>query len=113
MKDDGVYLQHILRCISRIDEYTATGRETFFSSHLIHVSPRQEAAAQQDRDLVGVELVVLGVPAVDGLHCERVAEHKRDAFGGADIREPVPGSVYCLQCEMLERFARQSLSQEE
>ena len=35
MKDDRVYLQHILRCISRIEEYTATGRESFFSSHLI------------------------------------------------------------------------------
>ena len=35
MKDDGVYLRHILRCIARIEEYTAAGRETFFSSHLI------------------------------------------------------------------------------
>ena len=35
MKDDRVYLQHILRCISRLEEYTATGRESFFSSHLI------------------------------------------------------------------------------
>ena len=35
MKDDRVYLQHILRCISRIEEYTAAGRESFFSSHLI------------------------------------------------------------------------------
>ncbi|MGI8785631.1 MAG: HepT-like ribonuclease domain-containing protein [Acidobacteriota bacterium] len=35
MKDDGVYLKHILRCIARIEEYTAAGREAFFSSHLI------------------------------------------------------------------------------
>ena len=35
MKDDRVYLQHILRCIARIEEYTAGGRERFFSSHLI------------------------------------------------------------------------------
>ncbi len=35
MKDDGVYLKHALRCIARIEEYTAAGRETFFSSHLI------------------------------------------------------------------------------
>ncbi len=35
MKDDRVYLRHMLRCISRIEEYTATGRESFFSSHLI------------------------------------------------------------------------------
>ena len=35
MKDDRVYLGHILRCISRIEEYTIEGRETFFSSPLI------------------------------------------------------------------------------
>ena len=35
MKDDRVYLRHILRCISRIEEYASAGRETFFSSHLI------------------------------------------------------------------------------
>lgn len=35
MKDDRVYLKHILRCIARIEEYTATGRESFFASHLI------------------------------------------------------------------------------
>lgn len=32
MKDDGVYLKHVLRCIARIEEYTAAGRESFFSS---------------------------------------------------------------------------------
>ncbi len=35
MKDDRVYLKHILRCIARIEEYTVGGRESFFSSHLI------------------------------------------------------------------------------
>lgn len=35
MKDDRVYLKHILRCIARIEEYTAAGRESFFSSYLI------------------------------------------------------------------------------
>lgn len=35
MKDDRVYLKHILRCIARIEEYTAGGRESFLSSHLI------------------------------------------------------------------------------
>jgi len=35
VKDDRVYLKHILRCIARIEEYTAAGRESFFSSHLI------------------------------------------------------------------------------
>lgn len=35
MKDDRIYLKHILRCIARIEEYTAGGRDSFFSSHLI------------------------------------------------------------------------------
>ena len=35
MKDDAVYLKHILRCISRVEEYSAAGRETFFASSLI------------------------------------------------------------------------------
>ena len=35
MKDDRVYLKHLLRCIARIQEYTAGGRESFFASPLI------------------------------------------------------------------------------
>jgi uncharacterized protein with HEPN domain len=35
LKDDRAYLGHILRCISRIEEYTIGGREKFFSSPLI------------------------------------------------------------------------------
>jgi uncharacterized protein with HEPN domain len=35
VKDDRVYLKHILRCIARIEEYTAGGRDRFFASHLI------------------------------------------------------------------------------
>jgi uncharacterized protein with HEPN domain len=35
VKDDRVYLKHILRCFARIEEYTAGGRESFFASQLI------------------------------------------------------------------------------
>jgi len=35
LKDDRVYLGHILRCISRIEEYTVEGREKYFTSPLI------------------------------------------------------------------------------
>ncbi|MEA2339120.1 MAG: hypothetical protein QOE82_3127 [Thermoanaerobaculia bacterium] len=35
MKDDNVYLKHILRCIGRIEEYSSEGRDAFFSSTLI------------------------------------------------------------------------------
>lgn len=36
MKDDRVYLRHILRYIARIDEYTTEGRDTFFASPYRH-----------------------------------------------------------------------------
>ena len=35
MKDDRVYLRHILRCIARIEEYTVEGRDKFFASRLV------------------------------------------------------------------------------
>jgi hypothetical protein len=35
VKDDRVYLKHILRRIARIQEYTSGGRESFLSSPLI------------------------------------------------------------------------------
>jgi len=35
VKDDRVYLNHILRCISRIEEYVSGSPETFASSHLV------------------------------------------------------------------------------
>ena len=35
MKSDRVYLEHILRCIARIEEYNVEGRAKFFASHLV------------------------------------------------------------------------------
>jgi uncharacterized protein with HEPN domain len=35
MKDDTVYLRHILECIRRIEENTADGRDRFMSSHTL------------------------------------------------------------------------------
>ena len=35
MKDDRVYLKHILRCVSRIEEYAVGGRDAFMTSPLI------------------------------------------------------------------------------
>jgi uncharacterized protein with HEPN domain len=35
MKDDAVYLRHILECVQRIEEYAAAGREAFLASHLL------------------------------------------------------------------------------
>lgn len=35
MKDDSVYLIHVLECIKQIEEYTINGREEFMNSRLI------------------------------------------------------------------------------
>jgi uncharacterized protein with HEPN domain len=35
MKDDGVYLRHILECIRRIEEHSVSGRDAFFQSHAL------------------------------------------------------------------------------
>ncbi|MBZ5553176.1 MAG: DUF86 domain-containing protein [Acidobacteriia bacterium] len=35
MKDDRVYLKHILRCVARIEEYTRGGREMFLSTSIV------------------------------------------------------------------------------
>lgn len=35
MKDDQLYLTHILECIDRIEKYTIAGREVFMESTLI------------------------------------------------------------------------------
>jgi uncharacterized protein with HEPN domain len=35
MKDDAVYLRHVMECIRRIEEDIAGGRETFMQSHTL------------------------------------------------------------------------------
>jgi uncharacterized protein with HEPN domain len=35
MKDDRVYLRHILECIRRVEEDTAGGKDAFLSSHTL------------------------------------------------------------------------------
>ena len=35
MRDDGVYLEHIVECIRRIEENTADGKEAFAASHTL------------------------------------------------------------------------------
>ena len=41
MKDDRIYLRHVLRCIARTEEYTAGGRESFFASQTLAESSQQ------------------------------------------------------------------------
>ncbi len=65
MKDDRVYLKHILRCIARVEEYTEAGREDFFSSHLIQdgVIRNLQTLAESTQRLS--EVVRVSQPSVD------------------------------------------------
>lgn len=64
MKDDRVYLGHILRCIARIEEYTVEGRDKFFASHLVQdgvVRNLQTLAESSRRLSEGVKALHPGV----------------------------------------------------
>jgi len=49
------------------------------------------ASPEQDRDLVGIDLVVFGLAAVDGFHVQGVTEDKGDTMLFTEIGDPVPG----------------------
>ena len=55
------------------------------------VGQGERAAAQEHGDLVRVDLVVLGLAAVDGAQVQGMAEHEVDPLLGAQVGEPVPG----------------------
>src|SRR5579872_2767230 len=55
------------------------------------VGEREVAAAQQTGDFAGVDLVVLGLAAVDGLHVQGVSQDEGDVLSLAQVGEPVPG----------------------
>ncbi len=61
-------------------------------SHLagIDVGFWQVATAQKLGDLERIDLVVLGLAAVDGLHVEGMPEDEADTLRGAEVGEPVP-----------------------
>ena len=65
MKDARVYLKHTLRCIARIEEYTAGGRESFFASPLIQdgVIRNLQTLAESSQHLS--EAVKASQPSVD------------------------------------------------
>lgn len=65
MKDDRVYLKHILRCIARVEEYTTGGRAGFFASHLLQdgVIRNLQTLAESSRHLS--DAVKASQPSVD------------------------------------------------
>ena len=77
---------------ARSHEVISTAHEISGCAHRlgIDIGLRQHPAAQQPRDLVRVDPVVLGFAAVDRTHVERVPQHEHDALARAQVRQPVP-----------------------
>jgi hypothetical protein len=46
---------------------------------------------EEPGDLAGVDLVVLGLAAMNGLHVQGMAQDESDAFAPAEIGDPIPG----------------------
>jgi hypothetical protein len=57
----------------------------------IDIGLGQHPTAQEESDLVRIELVVLGLAAVDGFHREGVTQDEGNALASAEVSEPVPG----------------------
>ena len=57
----------------------------------IHVGHGDQAATEEGGDLVGVDPIVFGFAAVDGLHVEGMAEHEGNPLLLTQVSEPVPG----------------------
>ena len=59
---------------------------------------REHTAAKQGSNLLRINLVIFGLPAMDGFHVEGMTEDKRDAFVGTQVGEPVPGE-HAFDCD--------------
>jgi len=73
-------------------EEEASSEEVTGGAHLrwIDVGLRNHAPTEQHDELLGVDAIILGLRAVDGLQVEGVGQDEGDVVLGAEIREPVP-----------------------
>jgi len=55
----------------------------------------EHPAAPQHGDFLGVDRVVFGLAAMDGLHREGMPEDKRHTVFSTEVRKPVPGQHAC------------------
>src|SRR2546422_4110386 len=56
---------------------------------------REPTAAQQHGDCMGVDFVVFGLAAMDGLHGEGMTADKRDTVCSTEVSKPVPSTQAC------------------
>ena len=84
MRDQGRTLLH--------EVHAAAEQIARFTQALgVDVGDGDVAAFEQPGDLLGVDVVVLGLAAVDRLHVQRMAEHEGNLLLPAQVGDPVPG----------------------
>jgi hypothetical protein len=77
----------------------------------VDVGLGQHAAAQQHGNFLGIDLVIFGLPAVDGFHVQRMPEDKRHPCACTQIGQPVPREDACdtddhvgsIRCDSVEK----------
>jgi len=57
----------------------------------VGVSLWYQSALEQERDLLGIDLIILGLSAMDRSHIQGVAQHKGKRLPTAEIGDPIPG----------------------
>lgn len=65
MKDDAVYLRHILECIRRVEENTAAGYEAFTASHTLQDAVLRNLQTMAESTQRLSEMAKNAIPFVD------------------------------------------------
>lgn len=76
-----------------VDKVIASPQQVPGRTHLAGIDVGQGEGSTPDQlgDLLGIDLVVLGLSAMDRFHVERMAQYERDVLGLAEIGQPIPG----------------------
>jgi hypothetical protein len=92
----------------------ASAEQVAGSAHArrIDVGLGQGAGAEEDRNLVGIHPIVLGLAAVDGLHVQGMAEDEGDVLAGAEIGKPVPAEDALSGDDQVVAVGRDGLEEE-
>jgi uncharacterized protein with HEPN domain len=111
MKDERLYLAHIIECIDRVERYIADGREAFFNSTLVQdgvIRNLQVMAESTQRLLEATKMAHPEIP------WERIANFRNVVTHGyldldlniiwAVVEQDVPPLKQCVTTIITERY---------
>jgi uncharacterized protein with HEPN domain len=96
VKDDRIYLGHILRCIARIEDYASGGREAFIASQLV-----------QDAVLRNLQTMAESTQRLSRTAKERRPDVDWVALGG--LRNVLVHAYLGVDLELVQRALEQDL----